>query len=268
MKILLLLCLCFCTTACSLITPNAYGEKPLFSMRADEVWEDRDVAALAKAAGRNRRGAIDDLLEAGVDIDARGRGDFTPLYWAFRQTNRRGFEYLLQKGANPNALWEHKGSVIHYAATVRDTRFLELCLEYGGDISLIDKNGPLSNWTPLYFAIGENQLSSVRFLIRAGAKVNERYGGEGTPLTESLQFKQYRMAYFLLENGADPSVRDMHDRDVYYYLNVPGFENIIKSSDRWEWRLKFIELLESKMQQADRARTQPTSVNSGDSQDL
>jgi len=47
-----------------------------------------------------------------------------------------GFKALLKLGANPNVLFDDGGTVMHWAARMDSTEFLQAALEHGGDPNL------------------------------------------------------------------------------------------------------------------------------------
>src|SRR5688572_20880315 len=77
-------------------------EKPVYGMRVGEIFQDRDVRALANAAARGQVTKIEELItEKGINVDSEGYIGITPLWWALQRKNLPGFEKLLQLGADP-----------------------------------------------------------------------------------------------------------------------------------------------------------------------
>jgi ankyrin repeat protein len=60
--------------------------------------------------------------------------------------------------------------------------------------------------TALTFAAREGDLESAQALIEAGADVNLRTTGGWTPLLTAINNRNYRLAAYLLERGADPNI--------------------------------------------------------------
>src|SRR5438552_4071928 len=69
----------------------------------DVFGADTPAFKLAEAARRGNIKEIDRLIAAGANVNAVGRHDITPLWWAGFAENYPGFEELLNKGADPNA---------------------------------------------------------------------------------------------------------------------------------------------------------------------
>jgi ankyrin repeat protein len=76
------------------------------------------------------------------------QGQFTALMWASYQGHARVVEYLLQCGANVDALDEHGLSSLSWAAGRNHLDIVRLLLTAGASPNLCDKN----NTTPLIWA--------------------------------------------------------------------------------------------------------------------
>ena len=82
--LLLLLCL---GTGCSSLGLNNEDAKHYFS--------DPKVQQLVQAAQSGDESTINELVASGVDVNAQGTGNTTPLIWAMKAHNYRGVEALL-----------------------------------------------------------------------------------------------------------------------------------------------------------------------------
>lgn len=86
-------------------------------------------------------------------------------------------EYLLSKGADPNV--KNHEIALHHLATWDD----------------------------------EHNVEIARLFIQAGANIDERDDFKSsTPLHQSVVNKQYKMTEFLLSQGADPDIKNEHDK--------------------------------------------------------
>ena len=70
------------------------------------------------------------------------------------------------------------------------------------------KNG--TRFTPLIAASRTGRLDLVRFLASKGADVNYQNEFGQSALSESVMVDEYKVAYYLLQNGAD------YNRPIYY----------------------------------------------------
>jgi len=118
-------------------TENA--QKLAIFMPFDSMFEnDSGLMALAKAAGKGQLKRIDRLVSEGQNVNARGTRNITALFWAMRRSNIKGFEHLLQLGADPNVVFDDGSSVIHWAVLQQvSDQFLVLALKHGGNPNLV-----------------------------------------------------------------------------------------------------------------------------------
>ena len=85
------------------------------------------------------------------------------------------------------------------AATVED---VTACLKAGADVNAKDRD--YGRHTPLHLAVRWNELPMVEILIKAGADLEARHGGGGTPLHEAAWSGDDPAVFqVLLQAGAD-----------------------------------------------------------------
>ena len=215
-------------------------------MTLEEMFPDSDIRALAAAAGRGDTHAVDALVESGVDVNARGASDVTPLFWAMK--NVSGFRKLLELGANPNAVFAGS-SVMHWAVRMPDVRLLEAALESGGDPNLVAGQ---FNETPIFncVSIEHDRLVAVDILLAAGADIDVQNHGEvfgrpsggDTPALVAATLGRYDLVYALLERGADPSLRNVNGVDLADRLSSRE-HGLRPGSDAAFWMKKVIEYM-------------------------
>ncbi len=64
------------------------------------------------------------------------------------------------------------------------------------------------DWKDMLFAIQQGNLELVKYYIKQGVNPNYQHPELlTTPLIESLSFEKYEIAKYLLENGADPTLK-------------------------------------------------------------
>jgi len=78
-------------------------------------------------------------------------------------------------------------------------------LEKGANVNAMAKNA--TGFTPLTGAIANNHVEISKILVKRGADVNHRYEGGASPLMEASQNGNLELVRFLLENGADPTAK-------------------------------------------------------------
>ncbi|MGV8124576.1 MAG: TolC family protein [Candidatus Xenobiia bacterium LiM19] len=130
----------------------------------------------------------------------------TALHYAIDRGNVKCVEFLLQNGADPNAVNYVDGTpmvrAICFGPPENRLKIAELLVRYGADLNRVSHYHPPLNWAAM-----KNNLGIVKLLVQAGAKVNiqDEYM-KLTPLHFSAFWGNVEMAKFLLENGADPSI--------------------------------------------------------------
>ena len=73
------------------------GEREVGGKTASELFSNQQVAGLARAAAKGDINAIDKAVADGVDVNAIGIDDATPLLWAIERKNKAGFMQLLEQ---------------------------------------------------------------------------------------------------------------------------------------------------------------------------
>jgi ankyrin repeat protein len=186
------------------------------------LFPDKRAREMAVAAEEGNLAAIDDLVAKGADINYRGPKGATVLFWALRTENIDGFRKLLELGADPNLVFDG-GSVMHWAASAGDTRFLAEALKHGGNPNL--KAGNLDE-TPIFDTIGvkgSDNLAALKLLVESGADVNARTGvgtdpnismGGKTPAMAAAELARFDIVYQLLVLGADFRLKDDYGNDL------------------------------------------------------
>lgn len=238
MRSFLVLALVVSLAGCSGFGNANESEKPLFSLGVKEIFENERVRSLARAAARNDREKVQELINSGVAVNSVGVGNFTPLYWALKKGSREGFKALLENGADPNLLWQDGGSVIHYSAAMNDLDFLSLCLRYNGYVELSDG---VEGKTPIFYAVEEKRVKNIELLLAHGANINALDSSQSTPLVFAAMLNQYDMVHYLVQAGADPAIKNHWGRGLSYLIEKSS-GTMDRSSSLWAWREKVIDL--------------------------
>ncbi|WP_228517652.1 ankyrin repeat domain-containing protein [Aliidiomarina indica] len=197
------------------------GQELIIQMPLRTMFPNQPIRTLAEAAGKGRLTKLEELVKQGVDVNARGNNDATPLFWALRNSNLKGFTRLLELGADPNLLFAD-GSVMHWATMHEDVAFLKVALEHGGDPNL--RAGQLGE-TPLFLTVGlegDNRKEHRQLLLDSGANINIRTVddssympiGGNTPIMKAAGLGRFNVVYELLELGADYKIKNDSGRDL------------------------------------------------------
>jgi ankyrin repeat protein len=163
--------------------------------KVEDFFKDRGVVSLCKAIEAKNLKEIDRLVKSGVDVNAKGRGNMTPLLWAFPM-GEEVFKKVLDLGADPNVVLTEnylllKGKSVVFATVeladgpmhyeyFRDVpmkNYLGMVLDHGGDPNAQDP----AKQTPLFFIAHRSRKleeKMIRLLLAAGANINHRDGEE------------------------------------------------------------------------------------------
>ncbi len=173
------------------------GETPLFfAIRANNVIavrrllergadptkrNDNGLTPFQVAATQGKDFKILDLLLATgkVDINDGGQSGYTLLHWAMATSNVTAAHFLLSKGAKPNVADQNGTTPLHVAAYCANTTDgIDLILEKEKvDINRLDKNGQ----TALHYAVRGKRVDNVGYLLENGANPAIRDENGDTP---------------------------------------------------------------------------------------
>lgn len=213
---LLVMCIIFASSGCiGSLTPSWHQK---YGWKAEKYFDDPQVVALCKAIEADDLAEVDRLIEAGANVKAQGKGNMTPLLWAFPENKPAIFKRLLEAGADPNVIVESDfntrhtaiipgDSVTHMAAKSSFPQHFRYVMEHGGDPNLLQ---PQTKNTVLSTVIVEGApytRDRIKLLVEKGVDLDQP-GRTGAPpvITAVNLFGQYDIALMLLEAGADPNV--------------------------------------------------------------
>ena len=177
-------------------------------MSLETMFPDPQVRALARAARAGNVRKIDKLVTEGVDVNAKGKNDAPPLYWAmgFKGGNAwpwsgsvRGFERLLELGADPNVVFGGD-TVVHDSVRHPNADFLRAVLAHGGDPNL---GTGVQRRTPMYEAAFRGYTEKLLMLLDAGGDIDALTFAGDSLVTAATRNARYDLALLLLDRGAD-----------------------------------------------------------------
>lgn len=201
---------------------------------------DRTVQ-LARAVAAGDRGRIDDLIDRGAKVDARGTDGTSLIQWAVEARSLDGLDALLDHDADP----EQEGrkdepAPYSTAAWEADPRFLRALLDAGADPDVQYRE---TEATPLFGAALNGHRDNVITLLDAGADPNaiDRLGEN--PLFNPSRANEGGILLLLLEADANPEHRNPRgDTFQDYYFGFP--DDVLNDRARSE-RKQIIAWLEA-----------------------
>ena len=162
--------------------------------------------ALNLAVMQNNIEIVEMLINAGANVNASDRQGVTPLHKARSITIA---SLLIDKGANINAPGHANFSPLHRVAeacaeNTEARKVVKLLIGRGADPNYRGDGGT----TPLMSVVTWNDdVETVKLLLEGGALINTTNSKGATPLMQACKKEHTKVAYFLLNNGADPAMR-------------------------------------------------------------
>ena len=166
---------------------------------------DYGATALYAGAANTDPAVVAKLLAAGADPNTRLAAGETPTMEAALRGNLATVKALLAAGADPNVQEKSGGqTALIWAISQRHPEVVEELVKAKADVNLASKTGS----TPLMFA-AQGDLKSAKILLAAGAHPNVQHPDNGqTALIIASTMHNTDVVEALLENGADPNIRD------------------------------------------------------------
>jgi uncharacterized protein len=166
---------------------------------------DYGATALYAGAASTDPAVVAKLLAAGADPNARLAAGETPTMEAALRGNLATVKVLLAAGADPNVQEKSGGqTALMWAISQRHSAVVDELVKAKADVNLASKSGS----TPLMFA-AQGDLKSAKILLAAGALPNIQHPDHGqTALIVASTMQNTDIVEALLENGADPNIRD------------------------------------------------------------
>ena len=199
----------------------------LIGKRADVNAKDNSGSTpLSHAVYNGNSKIVTFLIENGADVNKRNHTGKTALFAAVRTGNVEILRLLIDKGAEIGVKGRRDYvTPLMEASDGGHTEIAKILIEKGANINAKQVSG----LTPLYMAAFNLHTATVKLLINGGANINAVDMNGGTILTAlaSVPFKDIevamvmsgttarrisagmaKMVKLLLENGADPNIRD------------------------------------------------------------
>jgi len=165
-----------------------------------------------RAASDGNVTAVQKLLNAGADVNAREHEGETPLMYAAVAGRTEVVKLLLNRGADINAVSLNHETALARAVGVNQYETVKLLLDRGADIEKsTDGGGP-----PLIYATGGNDMKMVKLLLDRGANVNSRDNDGYSALSAAAETNaSIETVRLLLKAGADRNLKTVRGERPY-----------------------------------------------------
>lgn len=154
------------------------------------------------------------LIEKGADLNLQNNKGVSALHYAIAYDNVEICQILLDAGVKRNQKDPTGWLPIHNICYAKTTKVPELLLKYGFNINETNTNG----YTPMHFTTRENNLLILEFILKNKGNINALSSGKDgiamTPLMVAVFNKHLEATKFLLDNGADKTLKNPQGRTV------------------------------------------------------
>ncbi|XP_027139597.1 ankyrin repeat, SAM and basic leucine zipper domain-containing protein 1 isoform X3 [Larimichthys crocea] len=188
---------------------NWPSEKPSGNKDPDAVVPDAadNVSMLKRAISKGNIGAVEQLLDNGMDVETRLGFEWTPLMCAVSVANYDLAKMLLDRGANASFNKDHwtvlMASTTASASEDKIALCVELLLTRNADPNMVDR----SQLTCLMLAAREGYSKVINLLVSHGAEINVQDSNGFTALSIAVQYGRVEAVLKLLQLGADKTIR-------------------------------------------------------------
>ena len=191
------------------------------------------VRRLAIAVDRGEESAIAAAVNAGADVNSRGKDGYCLLFWAMARNNVTGFDALLKQGADLEADYRdtrflpdesYNSSVLRVALGCVNPDFVKVALHNGLQPEYVAH--PVDGMTLMHHASQVGATAVIETLLVAGADINRRDASGYTAIVNVMMHRDCNTAWFLLQRGADPTIKDDRGHDLVWDLKEYGSRGV------------------------------------------
>ena len=163
---------------------------------------------------------VDDLLEAGANIEARDDDLRTPLHWAPENGPTKTLQSLLLRNANCEVKDRKGATPLHSAAKSQNAEVIAMLIRKGASVQSADNSGA----TPLHYAatpsfnrVQHLFTEGIEMLIKKGANVQSADELGATPLHLATKAGWRSAVSILIRHGANPEAVDRDGKTPLHY---------------------------------------------------
>lgn len=181
-----------------MLWPSTYQPKCLKILLSRGADHRKAPGIMELATSINNIDSVRLLINAGVNLDAKKDGIFTPLCTSIRDNREDIFHLLLSSGANPNT--PSAEYPCFKCVTHNRVHLLDPLVKAGGN--LLSPKGILET------AVQHNNIEAINWLLDHNVPINDKVPKTGaTALTTAIKENRPELVQLLLSRGADGNVR-------------------------------------------------------------
>lgn len=173
------------------------------ALQAEQIGYSKEGLFRSAELGNERALAL--FVKAGIDLELKNAGDWTPLIIAVSGGKLKAANMLISAGANVNAGDSQGLTALHWAAFKGFPRLAELLVEKGADVDARSNLG----LTPLSQAVTSAHTETVNILLAKRANVNAADSDGLTPLHKAVADSNLEVVKLLVAAGADPQAKSV-----------------------------------------------------------
>jgi ankyrin repeat protein len=202
LKLIIIMILIFCLGCSKGNSMNAIDY-------SKDYTDSKDIQ-MTQAVMAGDTNAVRRLAHEGVNLNAVGLHEITPLRTSIKVGQIKILRLLLELGANPN-FKTPKGVAGADVAVIfqKNPEFLKLLLDFGLDPNLESDDVPL-----IFYALSEGLWRQYDMLLAKGADINSKTPDGSSLLLDLVMQLEYDRAKDLLLRGADFRVVTKHGMNV------------------------------------------------------
>lgn len=168
---------------------------------------------LIKAILSGDTSSVNRLAREGVNLNAVGKFENTPVRVAMKVKQKEIAQLLLKLGANPNFVTSKGVAAAVVTVTQKDPEYLKLFFGFGLNPNLKSDDVPL-----IFYSISGGHWRQYDMLLAKGADINSKTPDGSSLMTELVMQMEYDRAKALLLQGADFRVVSKHGFSVLHSL--------------------------------------------------
>jgi len=154
-----------------------------------------------------------------------------PLHEAVKDGDPEKVQVQLAAGANIRDTLAGGIAPIHITAITGVMSVSEMLMRYGATVNDTYEH----NLTPIFLAVHLNNLAMVGYLISRGGDVNHQdamgrtplHWGAAAPHEKLGGGNRVKMVQFLLENGADPTIKDQNGQTAEDLARAAEYDDVV-----------------------------------------